>query len=223
MDEDTYCPQDESSGQNHCVTVSRTNARQSARNRIRAAVPPNLRVAVRRARDLMGDLELYLLTLVGYLPSHSLRNAVYRMRGIDLPRTSAIHWRARFFCPAGLKVGEFTTIGNDAFFDGREGIVIGECVNIAGEVRLYTREHDIDDPFFGECGGPIVIEDYAYIGSRVTILPGVRVGYGAVVASGAVVTRDVPPYHMVGGVPARFLRERNRDLRYRLGYAKRFQ
>jgi maltose O-acetyltransferase len=120
-------------------------------------------------------------------------------------------------------IGENTTIGNDAFFDAREGISIGASVNIAAEVRIYTREHDIDDPYFAEKGAPVVIEDYAYIGTRVTILPGVTIGRGAVVASGAVVSRNVTQYMLVGGVPAKPIRERSRDLRYKLGYAKRFQ
>jgi len=69
----------------------------------------------------------------------------------------------------------------------------------------------------------VTIHDYACIGSRVTILPRVTIGYGAVVASGAVVTKDVAPYAVVGGVPAKFIRERSHDLRYKLGYAKKFQ
>jgi putative colanic acid biosynthesis acetyltransferase WcaF len=170
-----------------------------------------------------GDLSLYLLTMAGYVPSHRFRNALYRAFGVKRAKSSSIHWRARFFCPEGLTIGEYCTIGNDGFFDAREGITLGECVNIAAEVRIYTREHDIDDPFFAECGGPVVIEDYAYIGTRVTILPGVCIGKGAVVASGAVVTKDVAPYMLAGGVPARAIRERSHDLRYRLGYAKRFQ
>lgn len=172
---------------------------------------------------IWGDLRLFFLTALGYVPSHRVRNFFYRRSGVRLARTSSIHWRARFFTPEGLTVGEHTTIGNDSFFDGRSGITIGSCVNIAGEVRLYTREHNIDDPFFAEIGGPIVIEDYAYIGTRVTIMPGVSIGRGAVVASGAVVTKDVEPYMLVGGVPARVIRERSHDLRYKLGYAKKFQ
>jgi putative colanic acid biosynthesis acetyltransferase WcaF len=170
-----------------------------------------------------GDLRLLGLTTIGYVPSHGLRNYVYRRCGVRMGESSSIHWRARFFCPEGLVVGANSTLGNDAFFDGRSGITIGSCVNIAAEVRIYTREHDIDDPYFREIGGPVVIEDYAYIGTRVTILPGVRVGRGAVVASGAVVTRDVPPFMLVGGVPAKVIRERSHDLRYELGYRKRFQ
>jgi maltose O-acetyltransferase len=170
-----------------------------------------------------GDLRLWVLTMAGYIPSHRIRNLVYRTAGVQLAPHSSIHWRARFFAPQDLTIGDYTTIGNDSFFDARDGIKIGSCVNIAAEVRIYTREHDIDDPYFAETGGPVVIEDYAYVGTRVTILPGITIGKGAVVASGAVVTKDVPPYMLVGGVPAKVIRERSRDLRYKLGYAKRFQ
>lgn len=173
--------------------------------------------------EFWGDLRLWVLTTTGYIPSHRVRNFIYRCAGVQLARTSSIHWRARFFSPQDLTIGECTTIGNDAFFDARDKINIGASVNIAAEVRIYTREHDIDDPFFSEAGGPVTIEDYAYIGTRVTILPGIKIGTGAVVASGAVVTKDVAPYMLVGGVPAKPIRERSRDLRYKLGYAKRFQ
>jgi maltose O-acetyltransferase len=173
--------------------------------------------------EIYGDLRLYWLSSVGYIPSHGLRNLFYRLSGIQLARTSSLHWRARFFSPENLRIGEYSTLGNDGFYDARDGISIGECVNIAAEVRIYTREHDLDDPFFAEIGAPVTICNYVYIGSRVTILPGVNIGIGAAVASGAVVTKDVPPYTLVGGVPAKFLRERSHDLRYKLGYAKKFQ
>ena len=62
-------------------------------------------------------------------------------------------------------------------------------------------EHDPQSPDFAIRGGPVVIEDYAWIGGRAVILPGLRIGEGAVVATGAVVTKDVPPYTIVGGVP----------------------
>lgn len=66
------------------------------------------------------------------------------------------------------------------------------------------------------------VGDYAWLASHSVILPGVTVGEGAVVAAGPVVSRNVPPYTLVGGNPAQVIRERSRDLRYKLGYARRF-
>ena len=63
---------------------------------------------------------------------------------------------------------------------------------------------------------------HAWVASHAIVLPGVTIGEGAVVAAGAVVTKDVEPYLMVGGNPARPIRKRTRDLTYHLGYAKRF-
>ena len=173
--------------------------------------------------DLAGDAQLLVLTWVGQVPSHRLRRRVYRACGLVLPESSSLHWRARFFAPWGLTVGRHTTLGNDGFYDARSGITIGDCVNIAAEVRIFTREHDVQSPDFAETGAPVVIGDHAYLGTRVTVLPGVTIGTGAVVASGAVVTGDVDDYTIVGGVPARPIGTRTRDLHYRLGYAKRFQ
>jgi acetyltransferase-like isoleucine patch superfamily enzyme len=56
---------------------------------------------------------------------------------------------------------------------------------------------------------PVVIEDFVWLGARVTILPGVRIGEGAIVQMGAVVTKDVPPYAVVGGSPAKILKYRD--------------
>ena len=84
-------------------------------------------------------------------------------------------------------------------------------------------EHDIDSPDFAETGAPVIIEDYAVIGTRVTILPGVTVGRGSVVGSGAVVTKNVAPYTVVGGVPAVFIKNRSKDLRYTLKFSRLFQ
>jgi maltose O-acetyltransferase len=99
--------------------------------------------------------------------------------------------------------------------DGRAGIHIGDNVNIGSQVLIYTMEHDINSPTFGVVAGPVVIGNMVYIGARVTILPEVRIGSGAVVASGAVVTKDVEPWTVVGGVPAKFIKQRP-ELSYRL-------
>lgn len=187
------------------------------------------------------DFWILLATLTGLIPSHTIRLFLYRyFFRVKIGQGSSIHWLARFNNPAGLSIGNNTVIGNDAFLDGRykrsgrsylrdffspsvRPLRIGNNVSVAGEVRIFTMQHDIDDPNLVEVEGDVVIDDYAVIGTRVTILPGVHVGRGAVVASGAVVTHDVEPYSLVGGVPAKHIRYRSKDLRYKLKFARLFQ
>lgn len=197
---------------------------------------------------LLIDFWVYCCTITGYIPSHTIRLLLYRhLYRVHIGKDSSIHWRAEFNQPSGVEIGHNTIIGNDAFLDGRykkewkagelkvgryvkdffgshsRPLKIGNNVSIAGEVRIYTMEHDVDSADFAEIGVPVVIEDYAVIGTRVTILPGVHVGRGAVIASGAVVTKDVAPYTVVGGVPAVFIRNRSKDLHYTLKFARLFQ
>ena len=157
----------------------------------------------------MSGLSLFLATITGYVPSHTVRFLLYRyVFNVDFPKDSIIYWRCRFFDPASVHIGHNSIIGNDAFLDGRGGLYIGNNVNVGGEVRIYTREHDPESLTFESTEGPVHIADWVYIGSRVIILPNIRVGEGAVVASGAVVTKNVEPYTVVGGVPARFIKKR---------------
>lgn len=195
---------------------------------------------------LLIDFWVYLCTLTGYIPSHTIRLFLYRyVFRVKTGKDTSIHWRAEFNNPAGVAIGHNTVIGNNAFLDGRfkrdasQGKVrsylaqllgngqrplsIGNNVSIAGEVRIYTMQHDVDSPDFAEVGAPVVIEDFAVIGTRVTILPGVTIGKGAVLASGAVVTKHVAPFTVVGGVPAVYIRDRNKDLKYTLKFARLFQ
>lgn len=134
---------------------------------------------------------------------------------MELPRTSILYGSCRLFEPWNIAVGNHTVIGDHCFLDGRSGLRIGDNVNISGYVHVYTLEHDISSPTFDGIGGPVTIRDWAYVATRATILPGVTIGEGAVVASGAVVTKDVPAWTMVGGVPAKFIKSRP-EVKYRL-------
>jgi acetyltransferase-like isoleucine patch superfamily enzyme len=147
--------------------------------------------------------------LSGKIPCHTIRLTLLRsLFKVKFPKDSVIYCGCRFFHPWGVHIGHHSIVGNDAFLDGRFDLTIGNNVNIAGEVRIYTLEHDIASPTFGGSGGPVTIQDWVYIGTRVTILPGVKIGEGAVIASGAVVTKDVAPWTLVGGVPAKFIKNR---------------
>ena len=106
--------------------------------------------------------------------------------------------------------------------DGRAGLTIGNSVNLSTGAWIWTMQHDVNDPQFAATKGAVVIEDYAWISSRTTILPGVTIGKGAVVAAGAVVTKSVAPYEIVGGIPAKKIGERDRNLTYTLGSCTAF-
>jgi maltose O-acetyltransferase len=187
-------------------------------------LPKNLQAFLKKLWIYYAGFCLFLINLAGVVPSHHFRRFVYRyIFNVRIGRGSIIHWKTHFFDPAGVQIGEYCNIGNDAFLDGRRGLTIGNRVATGAEVMIYTLQHDIDSQSFDVIGGPVIIEDYVYIGPRAIILPNIRIGYGAVVAAGAVVTMDVPPYAVVGGVPARYLRERSHDLDYRPDFAMPFQ
>lgn len=192
------------------------------RETIKTFAPDSATQSVRWGREVWADLRLRLLSEAGFIPSHTVRNWLYRGAGLRLHPTSSLHWRAEFYAPERIEIGPHCTIGDSAFLDGRSGLTIGACVNLGSHVSIYTRQHDVDDPDFAEVGAPVRIEDHAWVSSHSILLPGVTVGEGAVVAAGAVVVKDVPAYTLVGGNPARHIRDRSRDLRYKLGYAKRF-
>lgn len=170
------------------------------------------------------DFKLMILRWTGFVPSHSWRNFIYRLSGIKIGRGSTFHMWANFFQPRNISLGQDTIVGSRSFLDGRAKIKIGSHVDIASEVLIYNSEHDVHDPEFKATEQPVIIEDYVFIGPRSIILPGVKIGKGAVIAAGAVVTKNVPPGKIVGGVPAKEIGERKtKEFKYRLGRARLFQ
>jgi maltose O-acetyltransferase len=137
---------------------------------------------------------------------------------------SVIHMWANFFNPAGIIVGSDTIVGDHAFLDGRAPLIIGSHVDIASSVMIYNSEHDLEKDDFSAKVESVEIGDYVFIGPRAIILPGVKIGRGAVVAAGAVVTKNIPDFIIVGGVPAKPIGERkNKNPNYKLGRARLFQ
>ena len=179
---------------------------------------------VNRAFNWLLDLELLIITWAGLVPSHLFRLLIYKMAGMEIGKGSRIHMGARFFYPANIKIGQGTIIGDNAFLDGRDKLIIGNHVDIASSVMIYNSEHDINSADFHAITARVEIGDYVFIGARAIILPGVTIGKGAIVAAGAVVTKNVEEYKIVGGVPAQVIGERQiKDPHYNLGRARLFQ
>ncbi|TLU85802.1 MAG: acyltransferase [Chlorobium sp.] len=145
------------------------------------------------------------------------------------------HWYLRSFCKMKLgknsaicmgnfitgkniEIGDNTVINRFCYLDGRVQLKIGNNVNVAHYTLIQTLTHDPQSPFFVCQEKPVEIQDHAWIGARAIICPGVTIGEGAVVAAGAVVTKNVEPYSIVGGNPAQFIKNRSKDLRYKTRY-----
>jgi acetyltransferase-like isoleucine patch superfamily enzyme len=137
-----------------------------------------------------------------------------KVLGLTIHPTAQLYRWREIRAAENISIGAGTVVGLWSSLDGRRGITLGKNVNISSEVALWTLQHDHRHPDFGVTGGPIVVHDRAWLSFRATILPGVTIGEGAVVAAGAVVTHDVPPFAIVGGVPAKIIGQRSSDLTY---------
>lgn len=184
-----------------------------------------LQKVVNRLYNIYLDLVLFKLNLISYLiPFHSFRNFAYRLAGVKIGKHSYLHMGVRFYYPKGIKIGMGTVIGDRCFLDGRAPLRIGNHTSIASQVLIYNSEHDIHSEDFNPVEEPVEIGDYVFVGPRAIILPGVKIGTGAIVAAGAVVTKNVGDFEIVGGVPARVIGERKiKDPKYKLGRARLFQ
>lgn len=179
-------------------------------------------------RDIVRDFIKYLTNyLICYIPSYTIRYAWYRrvlgwyigpgatlMLGLYV-QTAGLRRRS----DQKVRIGSHSIINYKCLVHVTGGLIIGENVSISPGVWLLSGSHDINDPEHSSIYLPIVIEDYAWIGARATVLGGITIGRGAVVMAGAMVTRDVAPFTIVGGVPAKVIGERKlRDPAYTLDF-----
>ena len=161
----------------------------------------------------------FVLFHIGTIPSLHIRKILYKGLGAKMNKDVTIHFRTEIRCPERLCIGQGSIIGDNAILDARRGLTLGENVNLSSNVSIYTLQHDHRDPDF--CCPPeekvkysVEIDNRAWLGSNVIVLPGVHIGEGAVCCAGCVVTKDVDPYSVVAGIPAKKVGERPKNLRY---------
>lgn len=162
-------------------------------------------------------LVLFGNTVWNKLPSRYLRKWFYQILGAKMGKRTFPCRRVEILLPRGLKLGEGVAVGWFAELDARGGIIVDHDTNLSSHVKLITGSHDINDPNFTADFLPIHVGHHVWIGTGATVLQGVKIGDGAIIAAGAVVTSDVPPYEVWGGVPAKRIAKREDNLSYQIG------
>jgi acetyltransferase-like isoleucine patch superfamily enzyme len=170
-----------------------------------------------RVQHTLLELETFIILILSFIPIGAFRLMIVKLSGVIIGKNTRINMGVRLYDPNNIVIGEDCVVGEGVVLDGRDKLIIGDHVDIASEVMIYNSQHDINSDKFEAVSSPVAVGDYVFIGPRAILLPGVTVGEGAVIAAGAVVTKDVEPYTIVGGVPAKPIGERNiKNLKYRL-------
>ena len=165
---------------------------------------------------MRGGWSRYMLFKVSVVPSMHFRKLIYKLLGAKVAHDVVFHFKTELRAPELLVIGGGTIIGDNAILDARGGLEMGKNVNLSSNVSIYTLQHDHRDPDFNctNLHAKVKIDDRVWLGSNVIVLPGVHIGEGAVCCAGCVVTKDVEPYAVVAGIPAKKVNERPRNLRY---------
>jgi maltose O-acetyltransferase len=154
---------------------------------------------------------------ITYLPIHFFR-VLYlkKVLGITIGDNSFVHMRC-FFCEGSvILIGKNTVIGTGAYLSGE--ITVGNNVSLTAFCHIQSSSHYKDSQIFEGYSKPIIIDDRAWIGVRSYIGPGIRVGEGGILAAQSVLTKDIPPFTVWGGCPAKEISKRSSDINYTLYY-----
>jgi acetyltransferase-like isoleucine patch superfamily enzyme len=176
--------------------------------------------ATLRWRRIIGlELEDWLGWLVRSLPGilgFGARHLACKLLFARADGIVFVYPGARFLHGYGIQTGANLRVNSGVFIDARGGLTIGANVLIGPNVVIVTSQHQWDDPTRpivaqGHRIAPVRIGDDVWIGGNAVITQGITLGDGCVVGAGAVVTSDVAPYTIVGGVPARAIGQRTRE------------
>lgn len=174
---------------------------------------------MRKIKSFLAASAYYLYNhCITRIPVYAIRHAWLRgVLGFRIGTGTSVHMGC-FVTGRHIAIGRNTVINRGCYLDGRASLFIGDNVSISPECYLLSLGHDHSDPSFAARPGPVVIGDYAWLGARAMVLPGVSLGEGAVVGAAAVVTRSLASRVIAAGVPARKIGERTGPLAYTLAY-----
>jgi putative colanic acid biosynthesis acetyltransferase WcaF len=160
---------------------------------------------------------------ISHLPVHWLRKGFLRLFNKKIDHSVVILMHVRILNFWKIKLGERVVINQHCLLDCRKySISISNDTDIGPYTRIWTLEHDPNDPHHSLKGGDVIIEDHVWAASAVTILPGVRIGRGAVLANSCLIIKDVKSMEIIGGVPGKVIGIRKNELNYTLNYTPLF-
>lgn len=159
----------------------------------------------------------YSTIIIGRIPSLFIRKIIFKyIFNMKISRGTVIQGGCEFRSPWNIEIGN-SIIGNSCILDGRSGIYIGNNVVFGNGVHIWTEQHDVNSPYFAvtkRCRQPVIIKERSWICSDCTILPGIVVENGCVVASRSCVTKNCQSFSIYAGIPAKKISDRNKDLKY---------
>lgn len=164
-------------------------------------------------RALLSGIKYYFLNhILLKIPSNKVRYFFYKyIYKYKIDKNASIHINVKFL-GHDIQIGENTVINSEVLIDGRAKCVLGNNISISRKVTILTMGHDYNDSNFRLKGKPVIIFDDVWIGYDALILPGVKIGKGAVIAAKSVVTKDVPNYTVVGGNPSKIIAKRKEQM-----------
>jgi acetyltransferase-like isoleucine patch superfamily enzyme len=177
-----------------------------------------------KLRVILSEFNTYICNnVINRIPSHTIRLFYYRkVMRFKIGKGSHIFLHCTFDTALGLQMGENSVINAKCRLDTRGGIFIGNNVSISNETTILSADHDMDNNMDGRVKS-VHLDDYIWIGTRAMILPGVSIQRGAVIAAGAVVSKNVEENTVVGGIPAKFIKTRvNPSFNYTANYKRLF-
>lgn len=165
-----------------------------------------------RARRAFWGLANALLFSISPRPFHPWRRFVLRCFGAKLAKNVHVYPKALIWAPWNLVCEESVAIADESVIYNPSRVTLKSHSIVSQQAYICGATHDYDDPAFPLISFPIVIGEYAWVCARATVQPGVNLGAGSVLALGSVATKDLEPWTVYGGIPARKIKNRIRGV-----------